>query len=172
MNEAAFIVKEDSNLYKNYFEAKKEKEKFKKLAYEFFKKNNLLDDKLFNLSGDLYLELTKEQKELYKNQICKNPNSHGLYKFKYKSDMNNKWISEVSSKIDFNTLRLNDVWYWDYISNGKYSMFDYNNVVYGYLLDNNHDEVALDDRVKRIKMSEYWKIKEEIEEIEENKNKE
>ena len=51
-------------------------------------------------------------------------------------------------------------------------MFDYNNVVYGYLLDNNHDEVALDDRVKRIKMSEYWKIKEEIEEIEENKNKE
>lgn len=166
MNEAAFIVKEDSNLYKNYFKAKKEKDKFKKLAYEFFKKNNLLDHELYELRGDLHLSLTEEQKELYKDQICQKPDNHGIYKFKYKSQLNTEWINEVSSKIDFNTLRLNDVWYWDYISNGKYSMFDYNGKVYGYLLDNNHDEVALDDRVKRIKMSEFWKVKEEIAEKE------
>lgn len=169
MKEVAFIVKEDSNLYKNYFISENEKIKFKKLAYEFFKKYDLLNSmESYKFDKDLYMSLTNSEKEIYKSQICKNRDYTGLYKFKHNSDINNKWINEVSSKIDFSALRLNDTWFWDYISNGKYLMFDYNNVIYGYLLDNNHDEIALDDRVKRIKMSEYWKIREEIEE---NKNK-
>lgn len=163
MNEAAFIVKKDSTLYDHYFKAKDEKTKFKKLANKFFKKYNLGDDSgHYHLSENLTMTLSEDEFKKYKHQLCKSYNNDNFYTFKVKSDMNQKWIEEVSSKIDFNKLMLAFCWYWKYITRGKSALFDYNNVLYGYLLDEDHDEVALDDNVKRIKMSEFWKIKEEI----------
>lgn len=55
----------------------------------------------------------------------------------------------------------NDFWYFDCLMRGKYNLWDYNGEVYGYL--ESAYELKLTEDMEEIKMSEYYKIIEEIE---------
>ena len=62
----------------------------------------------------------------------------------------------------------NDFWCFYCLMQGKYNLWDYNGEVYGYL-ESDYELKVIED-MEEIKMSEYYKVIEEIEnENEENK---
>ena len=81
--EIAFRVKRDSEFYKQYFEAKEERNKFKELAYPFFEKHGI--DGRFYHSKTLGVKIAREHREKFAGQIRKNADRQGFYSFKVKS---------------------------------------------------------------------------------------
>ena len=163
MKEVAFCVVKDSGFYKAYFETKAERDKFHQYAREFFEMYDLLDKNTYYQSEVLGLGLTKEQKECFEGQIKKHPDDRGMSIFKKTSPMQKAWNEDVVSKIDFYILCQNDWWYGGIISHGRYSLWDYNGEIYGYLSDKYKEEIQLPEYFTEIKLSEYYRIKEESE---------
>ena len=97
--EIAFKVKRDSEFYKQYFEAKEERGKFRELARPFFERQGI--GGRFYQSKALGCELTREQREKFADQIRKNPDRKGLYSFKVKSAIQKEWEETVTNNIDF-----------------------------------------------------------------------
>lgn len=153
--EKAFKVKKDSRLYNNYFISKSEKERFRQLANSFF------DSIGYNGHYTLTRRLMVDQSELFPNELCKTQTREGLYRFKINSPTQKQWEQEVVDKIDMKSCNCNDFWYLDCLMRGKYSLWDYNGEVYGYL--ESDYELKLTEDMEEIKMSEYYKIIEEIE---------
>lgn len=159
MVEVAFIVNPESELYKNYFIGKEERQRFHDIAREFFAEYDLLDSGKYHMGNTLILELSPEKYNEYANQI-KKEKIDGMYVFKKNAPMQKEWLNKVVSKVDFVKFNLNDFWYWDYIKKGRYSMWDVDGILYGYLCDDDADEINLyDDEMTRIKMSEYYAAK-------------
>lgn len=156
MKEIAFIVNKDSQFYKNYFLAKEERQKFRELAREFFKKHNLFEPKKYYQTEFLGLELTEEQKALYADQIKKNDDENGMTRFKKRSAMQKSWEEDVVSKVDFDVIEKPKFWWFEFIMRGSYSLWDHDGVIYGYLKDNHKEEIKLADYMTEIKMSEYY----------------
>lgn len=156
MKEIAFIVNKDSQFYKNYFLAKEERQKFRELAREFFKKHNLFEPKKYYQTEFLGLELTAEQKALYADQIKKNDDENGMTRFKKRSAMQKSWEEDVVSKVDFDVIEKPKFWWFEFIMRGSYSLWDHDGVIYGYLKDNHKEEIKLADYMTEIKMSEYY----------------
>ena len=164
MKQVAFKVIKDSEFYKEYFETKAEKQKFHDLARDFFKKHDLLGNgKKYYQTKFLALELTAEQKERFAGQLKKDTDNRGMSNFKKKSSMQKMWNEDVTSKINFYTLNQNDWWYEGIISQGEYSLWDYNGEIYGYVSDKYKTEIELPEYVTEIKLSEYYSVIEEIE---------
>lgn len=153
--EKAFKVKKDSRLYNNYFISKSEKERFRQLANSFF--DSIGYDGRYTLTRRLMVD----QSELFPNELCKTQTREGLYRFKINSPTQKQWEQEVVDKIDMKSCNCNDFWYLDCLMRGKYSLWDYNGEVYGYL--ESDYELKLTEDMEEIKMSEYYRIIEEIE---------
>lgn len=163
MREIAFIVRPDSEFYNQYFKAKEERQHFHDLAMDFFKKYDLFDNAEYYQSEFFGLKLNAEQKNKFANQLKKHDDNNGMSIFKKKSAMQKSWNEEVTSKVNFEIINAIKFWYFGFIYHGNYSLWDDNNgIVYGYLKDNNKEEIRLADYMIEIKMSEYYSIIESL----------
>lgn len=163
MNEVAFRVVCNSELYKQYFSAREEKEKFHKLAREFFQKYNLCDSGTYYQSEFLALELTPEKREQFAKQIKKNCDKNGMWLFKKNSAMQKEWSRDVVAHIDFKKLNCNRFWYMNLIHyRGRYALWSRENEVYGFLESDYDDFSVLPDYLERISMSEYYRIRDGV----------
>ena len=153
--EKTFKVKKDSKLYNNYFISKSERERFRQLANSFF--DSIGYDGRYTLTRRLMVD----QSELFPNELCKTQTREGLYRFKFNSPTQKQWEQEVVDRVDMEACNCNDFWYFDCLMRGKYNLWDYNGEVYGYL--ESDYELKLTEDMEEIKMSEYYKIIEEIE---------
>lgn len=163
MKEIAFIVKPDSDFYRDYFDAKEEKDKFHNLAKEFFEKYDLVDSGKYYQTEFLGLELNSEQRKRFESQLKKYDDENGMSRFKKNSPMQKSWNEEVTSKVDLKLIDKTKFWYFSLILSGSYSLWDCDGVIYGYLKDNNRDDIKLVDYMMKIKMSEYYSVIEKIE---------
>lgn len=161
MTELAFIVKEGSDMYKNYMDQKNENEKFHELAYNFFKKHDVGGGNQYFIQERLAVELDDEHIEKYSSQLMKD-RGDGFSRFKLSSAMQKEWEKEVVSKCDKKKLHCNMAWYFPFIQKGRYSMWDTAGTVYGYL-SSNSGEIKICDDMEPIKLSEYYKIIEQLE---------
>ena len=96
MKELAFIVVKYSEFYKQYFEAKAERQKFHELAKAFFEKYDLVDNAEYYQTKFLGLKLTPEQKKRFDGQLKKYDDENGMSRFKQKSVMQKAWNEFVN----------------------------------------------------------------------------
>lgn len=99
--------------------------------------------------------------EFFPNELCKNANKEGLYKFKVNSSTQKRWEQEVISHIDIEAYNAIKFWWMNCIWSGRYTIWDYNGEVYGMFEAN--EDIKLTDDMEEIKMSEYYKVIEEME---------
>lgn len=158
--EIAFKVKHDSEFYKQYFEAKEEREKFKRLAYPFFEKHGI--EGRFYQSKTLGVKITREQQEKFAGQIRKNPDSKGFYFFKVKSPIEKEWEETVTDHIDFNRAEQCDLWWLGHIMRGRYNLWDTEGEIYGYLCTEQNEDFKPDSFMEQIKLSEYYSVIERL----------
>lgn len=157
MQEVAFRVKPDSELYKNHFKEKEERKKMHEYARAFFKKYGFCNKGGYYQRQTLSMELTPEEHEKYASQLKKHPDSNGLYTFKKISAMQKAWENEVCANVDFNKMHINSFWYSRIISSGSYALWDKDNELYG-LLESKYGEIELPDYMERISLSQYYAI--------------
>lgn len=155
MKEIAFIVNPDSDFYKKYFKAKEEKQHFHDLAIAFFKKNDLFNGGKYYQTEFLGLELNPEQKKKFAYQIKKHDDNNGMSIFKKKSAMQKSWNKDVTSKVNFKIINSMEFWYFPFISQGSYTLWDSNETIYGCLKDKYKERIELADYMIGIKMSEF-----------------
>lgn len=163
MVEQAFKVLSTSSLYKTYFEAKEEKDKFHKLARAFFAKYDFIDDGKntgYYMTDCLCMQLCQDDANRFAAQLKKLIDKNDMRYFKKNSTMNKAWQKEVVSHCDMNKLDGTWCWYWSYIGKGKYALWHSGEDLYGYLLDEYKDSLELPDWMVPIKMSEYYSIQE------------
>lgn len=159
MKEIAFMVRPDSEFYNKYFKAKEEKQHFHDLARAFFEKYDLIDSGEYYQTEFLGLKLNAEQKKRFADQLKKYDDKNGMSIFKKKSAMQKDWNETVTSKVDFKTIDVIHFWYFYFINQGKYNLWDDGHgTVYGYLQDNYKEEIQLADYMTEIKMSEYYSV--------------
>lgn len=163
MVEVAFQVVAGTSLYNKYFLQLKEKQHFHDLAREFFKKNNLNDHMGYYQEEFLALELSEEQREQYKGQLRKLIDRNNVSYFKKNSPMYKQWIKDVVGNVDWQVFRYNSFWYFGYIERGRYILWDYEGMLYGYLMDYDKDHINLTEEMIQIPLSEYYKAKEDKE---------
>ena len=157
MKEVAFTVRPDSEFYNNYFKAKEERQHFHDLAREFFEKYDVGNSGGYYQTEFLGLQLNDEQKKRFANQLTKYDDENGVSIFKKRSAMQKAWNEDVTSKVDFKVMELNHFWYFPFINEGRYSLWDDGNgTIYGYLVDNYKKEINLTDDMIEIKISEYY----------------
>lgn len=167
MVEQAFKISPNTPLYNIYFASKDEKDKFHKLAREFFAKYGFVEDNKYSgyyFSEDLRMQLSPEDREKYAPQLRKLVDGNEICYFKVNSKMNKAWRQEVVAHINMDKLDGTWFWYFPYIDKGKYSLWHDGKNLYGYLMDEHKDSLALADYMIPIKMSEYYAIKESLEE--------
>lgn len=158
--EKAFKIKKDSKLYQNYFRSEAERKKFKKLGDAFFDKIGY--EGSYTLTNNLMVKNNLSTLfKLFPNELCKNANKDGLYKFKVKSPTQKRWEKEVISQIDMEAYNAIRFWWMNCIWSGRYTIWDYNGEVYGMFEAQN--DIKLTEDMEEIKMSEYYKIIEEME---------
>lgn len=158
--EIAFRVKRDSEFYKQYFEAKDERNKFKELAYPFFEKHGI--DGRFYQSKTLGVKITREQREKFADQIRKNPDRNGFYSFKVKSVIEKEWEETVTNHIDFERLELVDLWWFGIINQGSYNLWDADGEIYGFLSTKQEMSFEPASFMEEIKLSEYYTVIERL----------
>jgi hypothetical protein len=159
--EIAFKVKHDSKFYKQYFEAKDERQRFRELAYPFFEKHGI--DGRFYQSKTLGVKITREQREKFAGQIKKNPDSQGFYFFKVKSPIKKEWEETVTNYIDFKRLEQVDFWWLSLISQGSYNLWDADGEIYGFLSTKQEKVFEPESFMEEIKLSEYYAVIERLE---------
>lgn len=162
--EIAFRVKRDSEFYKQYFEAKDERNKFKGLAYPFFEKHGI--DGRFYQSKTLAVKITREDRNKFDGQIKKNPDRNGFYSFYAKSQIEKEWEETVTNNIDFERLELVDLWWFGCIDQGSYNLWDTDGEIYGFLSTKQEKKFEPESFMEEIKLSEYYTV---IERLKENK---
>ena len=156
----AFKVKKDSKLYQDYFRSEAERKKFKELGDTFFDKIGY--NGAYTLTHNLMVEdYLSTLSKFFPNELCKYADSNGLYKFKIKSPTQKRWEEEVISKIDMEAYNAIKFWWMNCIWSGRYTIWDYNGEVYGMF--EAKGDIKLTDDMKEIKMSEYYRIIEEME---------
>ena len=157
----AFKVKHDSDFYTKYYDVKDERGKFKKLASSFFDK--------YGITGGYYqikslaVKIPREQVERLSGQLKKNPDKNGFYWLKKNSPMEKDWEETVTSHVDFKWLDQIDFWYMPYISRGKYSLWDFDGEIYGYLENSYERDITPDDFMEPMKLSKYFEVIERYE---------
>lgn len=158
--EKAFKVKKDSKLYQDYFRSKTERKKFKELGDFFFDKIGY--NGAYTLTRNLMIKnYDSTISKFFPNELCKNANKEGLYKFKINSPTQKHWEEEVISQIDMEAYNAIKFWWMNCIWSGRYTIWDYNGEVYGMFETKN--DIKLTKDMEEIKMSEYYKIIEEME---------
>ena len=95
------------------------------------------------------------------NELYKHANRDGLYKFKIKSPTQTRWEEEVISQINMEAYKAIKFWWAPCIMSGQFTIWDYNGEIYGCL--ESKGDIKLTEDMEEIKLSEYYKIIEEIE---------
>jgi len=164
MTEKVFQLKKDSDLYNQYMGSKQENKKYAILLKDFLLQYDIKLDEtmMFFTSENLSIKLSSENEEKYETSIKKCDNQYGISKFKINSKINKHFKKEVSSKIDFKKIENYRFWWMDYISKGKYRLWHNNENVYGYLSSEYSNDIKLSNDMRELKMSEYYKIIEDI----------
>jgi hypothetical protein len=162
MVEQAFIISKDSELYRKYFDALAEKQKFHDLAREFFRKHDLVQSGGYYQAEYLALQLSDEQREKYSSQLKKLIDSNNMSYFKKNSPMCKEWVETVVNEVSMKVLGCNDFWYFPYIGTGRHALWNKGDVLYGYLMDSDRDKIELSESMSPIKMSEYYSAKESL----------
>ncbi len=157
----AFKVKHDTEFYRQYFDAKEEITRFRSMAVEFFKKHGI--DGRYYQSRRLGVKLDHADREKFAEHLVKNPDKYGFFWFKKKSPIAVEWEETVSSKVDFNRMEQVDLWWLSFIMRGKYSLWDFEGDIYGYLEDSCQEDITPSDDMIPIKISEYYAVVERIE---------
>ena len=158
--EKAFKVKKHSKLYKDYFRSEAERKKFKKLGDAFFDKIGYKGS--YTLTRNLMVKNNLNTlSDFFPNELYKYANSNGLYKFKVKSQTQKCWEKEVISQIDMEAYNAIKFWWMNCIWSGRYTIWDYNGEIYGMFEAKN--DIKLTEDMEEIKMSEYYRIIEEME---------
>lgn len=178
--ERAFLATKESQYYKdleNYFKMLKEQNKF---INKFFKENNISAEQ-YRVRGNgwcnvyfeeydkkdinLYIVPTENDLKLYAKQLTK-PNENGLCKFRNNSKIGKLFAQEcVDNKVIINILSLDLRDYLKSLDWGRYSFQRVPSEV-GYYLKVSSDFLKEDDIPEGfipIKLSEFYKIKEEYE---------
>lgn len=171
MSEKAFIVKQGSDLYNQYFRAREETLKFNDLAREFNNKYNVCKSNVFALSSSLSAKMDCEERSRFASQIKKNYSKWGLTEFKVRSEMQTRWTAEVANKVDFHVISEQRGWFFSYALGGgrwSYNMWHNGDTVYGYLEVKGDGEIILSDDMEEIKMSDYYKAMEQVKEEQNN----
>ena len=163
MKELAFIVVKDSEFYKQYFEAKAERQKFHELAKAFFEKYDLVDSAKYYQTKFLGLKLTAEQKKRFEGQLKKYDDENGMSRFKQKSAMQKAWNEFVADKVNFDTIGKTHFWWISLINHGSYNLWDKDGNIYGYVKDKHKETIILPEYMTAIKMSEYYSVIEQME---------
>ena len=166
-NILTFTVNPDSKFYANYFTAKEHRQKFRELAIPFLK--NLGIKGAYYQSKTLAVNISKEDREKFADQMVKTKDKQGFFKFKAKSPIQKAWEDEVCSKVDFRKMELVDFWFLDFIKSGKYKTWDRDGVIYGYLENKFDADIVPADWMNVIKVSEYYAAVEDYEEYLKNK---
>ena len=156
INDFAFRLKKGSKMYNNYMDALSERQKLHDLSKAFYNKYAFSGNSY--IEGDrMTIELSDEEVEKYSGQIMKDT-VQGCHRFKKNSKMQKLNEEEVVKHCDIGRTRKNIIWYWPYMDCGKYAMWSNGeDEVYGYLSNCRNPS---DDMIQ-IKMSEYYKAKED-----------
>ena len=154
-NEKAFKISPASDFGKRYTAAKEQRQTFRTLAKYFANKHFGVEKMSYVQSQTLYCDIETP------GQVCKHK-VQGFWKYRKDSEMQKAWTEEVVSKINFDTLDWLLFWHWDYIDKGSYSLWDYDGTIYGYIEDTTK-EPNVPKGSEEIKMSEYYRIIEEVE---------
>lgn len=157
--ERAFILSHDCSLYKAHMGWQKEKKKFLELAQAFSDKYDL--GKTWHMDKRLCVELSIERAKELKSSLIKEMTNDGLRRFRANSELNKKWKEEVWSHIDTKSELLAWGWAHGCIGKGSKALWDWKGEVYGLLCSTG--EILLPPGATEIKMSEYYKLVEEIE---------
>lgn len=171
MSEKAFIIKQGSDLYNQYFRAREETLKFNDLAREFNNKYNVCKSNRFAISSTLMADMDNEERNRFALEVKKNLNRFGLTDFKARSETQRRWKEEVANKVDFHVIAEQRGWFFDYVCGGgrwSYNMWHHGDTVYGYLEVKGDGEIILSDDMEEIKMSDYYKAMEEVKEEQNN----
>lgn len=161
--EIAFRVKPDTDFHKNYFRMQEEKEKFKTKAKAFFQEQGFEQPVTYGIAKRLHIRLSESDFAKFGSQCCSMPDRKGLYMFKSRSPIQTAWEKAVLSVVDMNLVGSFNFWWIDYISHGQYALWDHNGTIYGYLSDKNKNDPELGPDLEQIKLSEYYRIVEEVE---------
>lgn len=163
MIELVFKVDRNSDFYIDYFKSKDERKLFTPLVESFLKRHNLDDVQEYYQKEYLGLKLNDEQRNKLKGQLLKHKDKNGMSLFKQKSTLQKTWNQEVTNAINFDIMTKLDFWWLEFIKCGQYNLWDYNDEIYGYLMDKHQDNIELPSYFKKIKMSEYYKVIESME---------
>ncbi len=160
----AFRVKKDSEFYKQYFAAQKEREHFFQLAKAFFDKYDI-DGSYYHVE-DLEIKFLYEHvRKKFQNQMCVKPDKKGFYRFKKASAMNKEWRETVTSNVDFKRLNQCELWFLDVLMTGWHAMWPLEDEIYGMVESDWVEEIKPMDYMEPIKRSEYYAAMERAEEI-------
>lgn len=165
MQVIAFKVKPDSELYRDYFASREEKERFKELAHSFMVRH-FGADKNYVITGKLTVELTDEDCERYSKQLIKGTESYDgrtFHEFRSASELQRLWKEEVCDKASLQTVYGTAAWHWDFIKGGGKVTFemwaDSDGNLYG-LVDGEASgtELVAPDYVEPMSRSEYYAL--------------
>ncbi len=160
--ELAFIVKPGTAVFQNYFIQQEEEEKYRNLATAFFSKMEGTV-KRFGKMKKLCCELDEETEKRYSNQLLKAKRFGVFREFRANSAMQKAWEKDVASQIDWDRMGANAFWYLDLIQRKiSYTMWDWKGNLYGMV--EAEALKPLPDWAQEIKLSDYYKVIEEIEE--------
>lgn len=150
-----FTVKPESQFYADYFEAKAEKKRFRDHAIPFLLKYGI-EGKCY-MANFLALVPTDRDIKMYGTQILKTPDRNGITRFKRNSPVEKAWESEVAAHANFPVLEKCDLWQVEFITAGKYTLWDWNGTIYGYLENKYDRDIIPNERwMQPIKVSEYY----------------
>lgn len=161
--EYAFRIDPNSDFHKQYFRMREEKQKFCLAGKEFFQSHGFSDKGRYMIAETLHAELSPEDEQRFAGQIKAQEDGYGMRIFKKRSEMQRAWLEEVVAAVDMKIVQSLDFWWIDFISCGRYALWDHAGMIYGYLADKYGGEVKLADFMEPLKMSEYYRIIEEEE---------
>lgn len=163
MKEHAFVVQKGSDFYNKYFKMWNEKQKFFRIADNWFHKEGFQNAN-YCVWQILHANLTNEEILKYSKQLRRDKDNHGFSIFKKTSAMQKKWEREVISQVDFNTVTSMNLWYFyiDLPFSGSQALWHDEDTIYVYL-SSRYGEIKAPDYFIPIKMSEYYKVVERLE---------
>lgn len=163
MKEYAFVVQKGSDFYNKYFKMWNEKQKFFRIADNWFHKEGFQKAN-YCVWQILHVDLTDDEILKYSKQLCKERDNHGFSIFKKNSTMQKKWEREVINQVDFDTVTSMDLWYFhiDLHFAGSQALWHDGDTIYVYM-SSRYGEIKVPDYFIPIKMSKYYQTVERLE---------
>lgn len=157
--EKFFVVKQDSELYKEYWDWRNNVSENNKLIIDFFNKNNIFATEYYSSKDCLGIVPTVEDKSRFEKQFKASETNEGLRIFKKNSVIGKAWRI-LTETMTF--LYCPSPAWLNKRSFGRSSsrLFDYNGILYASISAESVD--MPEDTFEEIKGSAFYKVMEEI----------